>query len=147
LIIEQETDMRDAAQHHVRTISYDPDSIRIAGRRCEVPNPAWILCRTRYQYPILDDVTLRRWTVQGRVEPRDFLVSPRLDVCIQARDIAELKDIFRAKTARQLERASWRLVAAGLILFAVVPLFGVVLFASAIVTAISSIRQRGPITR
>ena len=140
--------MRTSSQLKVRTISYAPESIRPSARRPTlIANPAWILCRRRYQYPIEDESLLRQWTSQGHIQPCDYLVSPRLDCCVQARDIAELNTIFRKATSRRLEKITRGLLLGGLLLVALAPLLAGMLFASAIGTAVSSIRVLTPIHR
>ena len=57
--------------------------------------PAWILCRGLNQFPIADDATLQRWAERSRVRPDDYMVNPRLDTCVQAKDLAALKIFFK----------------------------------------------------
>ncbi len=86
-----------------RSMSYAPESIRPCGRgkrAISVPRPEWILCRNLDEFAIPDNEVLRRWTEQGRVRPTDYLFNPRLDTCVQAKDIAELDAIFHKTTAR-----------------------------------------------
>lgn len=76
--------------------------------------PAWILCRNLKQFPIADDATLLQWTRQGRVQPSDYLVSPRLDTCVEAREVAGVATILRAKTIQTLRSIARRVVFAGI---------------------------------
>lgn len=57
--------------------------------------PAWILCRGLHQFPIADDAMLQRWAERSRVRPDDYLVNPRLDTCVQAKDMAALKILVK----------------------------------------------------
>jgi len=57
--------------------------------------PAWILCRGLHQFPIPDDATLRRWAERSRVRPDDYLFNPRLDTCVQARELPALEIFFK----------------------------------------------------
>ena|SRR3989442_13522032 len=61
--------------------------------------PAWILCRGLNQFSIPHDATLQRWAERSRVRPDDYLVNPRLDTCVQAKDLAALflKTTFSAR--------------------------------------------------
>src|SRR6266545_317729 len=89
----------------VRSITYAPESLRPSTRRARsisAPQPEWIFCRKLDAFPILDNAVLQRWTEQGRIRPGDYLVNPRLDICVQAKDIAELDAVFRKATARLL---------------------------------------------
>ena len=127
----------------VRSISYAPESIRPSSRRARsisAPRPEWILCRKRDSFPIPDNAVLQRWTEQGRVRPDDYLVSPRLDVCVQAKDIAELDAVFRKATARLLGKISRGLALGGLALVWTAPLFGSLMLVTAIAAAILSLR-------
>ena len=127
----------------VRSITYAPESIRPSrcrARAISAPQPEWILCRRRDAFPIPDNAVLQRWTEQGRVRQDDYLVSPRLDVCVQARDIAELDAVFRKATARLLGNICRALALGGLALLWMAPLFGSLMLATAIATAILSHR-------
>lgn len=53
--------------------------------------PAWILYRRLDEFPIPDSVVLQRWAERGRIEPDDFLLNPRSDACVQAKEITELR--------------------------------------------------------
>jgi hypothetical protein len=78
---------------------------------------------------------LQGWAGQGRVRPDDYLVSLELDLCVQARDVAELDAIFRKSRARLLSRI-WRAIAgAALVLAWVEPLLGAAILVSAIAAA------------
>ena len=78
---------------------------------------------------------LQSWTEQGRVRPDDYLVSLELDLCVQARDVAELAAIFQKTRARLLGKV-WRSIACAALGFACVqPLFGAALLISAIVAS------------
>jgi hypothetical protein len=135
---EKSNDMSPA-----RSISYAPESLRPSSRRAQsssAPRPEWILCRKLDEFPIPDNSVLQRWTAQGRIRPDDYLVSPRLDVCVQAKDIAELDAVFRKATARLLDKISRGLVLGGLALVWMAPLFGSLMLVSAIAAAILSLR-------
>jgi hypothetical protein len=69
----------------------------------------WILCRNQAAFPIANDAELLRCAERGRLRPDDYLVNPRLDTCVQAREMVELKVIFRKKTIQRLEKVSWLL--------------------------------------
>lgn len=68
--------------------------------------PAWILYRRLDEFPIPDSVALQRWAEGGRIEPDDFLLNPRSDACVQAKEIAELKAIFHKVAVRRVEKIS-----------------------------------------
>ena len=103
-------------------------------------DPQWTLCRKSKAVPVSDNAMLQRWTEQGRVEPDDYLVSHQLDLCVQAKDIAELDAVFRRTRARLLEKTSRILACAGLVVVWLVPVLGSLLFAVATGTAILSVR-------
>jgi hypothetical protein len=84
---------------------------------------------------------LRRWTEQGRVRPTDYLVSPRLDTCVQAKDIADLDVIFRRATARRLGKISRGLALGGISVVWMAPLVGSLMLLVATVGAILSSRR------
>jgi hypothetical protein len=108
-----------------------------------VPRPEWILCRKRQEFPILDNAALQRWTEQGRVRPDDYLVSPRLDVCVQAKEIAELDAVFHKGKARVLANIARGFALASLALVWFAPLFGSLMLVSAVAAAILSRRAIG----
>jgi len=127
----------------VRLISYAPESIRPCSRRdraISVPRPEWILCRNQDEFPVPDSAVLRRWTEQGRVRPTDYLVSPGLDTCVQAKDIADLDVIFRRAPARRLGKISRGLALGGISVVWMAPLVGSLMLFVAIVAAILSSR-------
>jgi hypothetical protein len=64
--------------------------------------PAWILCRGLNQFPIADDAMLQRWAERRRVRPDDYLVNPRLDTCVQAKEMAALKIFFKDNVCSHL---------------------------------------------
>ena len=74
------------------------------------------------------------------MRPDDYLVSPRLDVCVQAKDIAELDAVFRKATARLLGKISRGLALGGLALVWTAPLFGSLMLVTTIAAAILSLR-------
>lgn len=90
----------------IQTITYDPQSIR--GRRERLGNgqAAWILCRRLEQFPIENDQTLWRLAEHGRVKPDDFLFNSNCGACLQARDIPELRVIFRNAAIHRIEKIS-----------------------------------------
>jgi hypothetical protein len=57
-------------------------------------------------FPVEDDRMLLSWAERGRLRPDDYIVSPRLDVCVQAKEITELAEIFNSATLRRLRRIS-----------------------------------------
>jgi hypothetical protein len=63
-----------------------------------------------------------------------------LDVCVQAKDIAELDAVFRKATAHMLGNVSTGLVLGGLALVWMSPLLGSLVLATAIAAAILSLR-------
>lgn len=92
----------------------------------------WTICRDRSVFPVPDNETLERWTEQGRVRSDDYLVNHPLDVCVQAREVAELDAIFRKARAHVLTRISRALACCALGLGWVAPLFGTIILMSAI---------------
>ena len=108
-------------------------------RSISAPRPEWILCRKLDVFPVPDNVVLQRWTEQGRIRPDDYLVSPRMDVCVQAKDIAELDAVFRKATARLLGKISRGLTLGGLALVLMAPLFGGLTLVTAIAAGILSL--------
>lgn len=68
--------------------------------------PAWILYRSLDEFPIADSVVLQRWAERGRIEPDDYLLNPRADTCLQAKEISELKAIFHKAAVRRFEKIS-----------------------------------------
>lgn len=125
-----------------RSISYAPQPIRPSAATMSnaAPRPEWTLCRKLEQVEIADGAVLQRWTEQGRVLPDDYLVSNDLDLCVQAREVAELDAVFRRKRAGVLCRASSMLVCAGLALVWLAPVIASALLASAIASAILGCR-------
>jgi hypothetical protein len=121
-----------------RSISYAPMSYgRIRSESCagSTSRAAWTLCRKFEAFPVRDNAMLEHWTEQGRVRPDDYLVSLDLDLCVQARDVAELEVIFR-KTRARLFGKVWRWTAcAAILLVWVQPLLGATLLVSAIAAA------------
>jgi hypothetical protein len=127
----------------VRSMSYAPESILPPSRRTRpiaARKAEWTLCRKLNAVPIADNATLQRLTERGRVRPDDYLVSRQLDVCVQAKEIAELDAVFRKATAHLLGKISRGLACAALALVWLLPLFGSLMFAGAIATAILSFR-------
>ncbi len=124
-------------------MSYAPESILPPSRRprpIAARSPEWTLCRKLNEVPIADNAALQRLTEQGRVRPDDYLVSRQLDVCVQAKEIAELDAVFRKATARLLGKISRGLACAALALVWLMPLFGSLMLVSAITAAILSFR-------
>lgn len=111
-----------------RSISYAPEE-----PMADSSVPAeWTICRNRSVFPVPDNATLERWTEQGRVRSDDYLVNHALDVCVQAREVAELDAIFRKARARVLSRISRALACCALVLGWMAPLFGTFILMSAI---------------
>ncbi len=127
----------------VRSISYAPESILPPSRRPQPiadRSPEWTLCRRLNAIPIADNAALQRLTERGRVRPDDYLVSLELDVCVQAKEIAELDAVFRKATACLLGKVSRGLVCVALALVWLLPLLGSLMLVSAIAIAILSFR-------
>jgi hypothetical protein len=126
-----------------QSISYGPESSSM--RQGSSPRrPDWTLCRSLKEFPIPDNAVLQRWTEQGCVRPCDYLVNHQLDVCVQAKDIAEVDAVFRKSTARLLGKVCRALLCGAVALVWLTPLFGSVMMASAIVAAILSFRAARP---
>lgn len=68
--------------------------------------PAWIVCRKLQQFPISDDLELLSLAERGRIRPDDYLFSPRFEACIQAKQIAEIEEIFYQARLRRLRNIS-----------------------------------------
>jgi len=68
--------------------------------------PAWIVCRKLQAIPVDDDAALLRLAERGRLRPDDYLVSLCLDICVQAKEIAEVAEIFHETRVRRLRRIS-----------------------------------------
>jgi hypothetical protein len=119
-------------------MSYAPESIGTdavkRARSAEVPE--WTLCRNLNVVSIPDSAILRRWTAEGRVRPDDYLVNHQLDLCVQAKEIAELDAMFRKDSARLSGRICAGLLCAASLLAWPIPLFGGVLLIGAIVAAV-----------
>jgi hypothetical protein len=122
-----------------RSISYAPQSPR-SGRVPSTSNPRaeWTLCRQSVEFPVADDAMLRHWTEQGRVRGDDYLVHGRLDMCVQASEVAELDAIFRKARSRRLERIARTLACAAIATLWFVPLIGTVILLAAVGTAVVS---------
>jgi hypothetical protein len=58
-------------------------------------HPGWILCRKLQEIPVPCVDVLGDWAERGRIRPDDYLVNPVLERCFQAREIPDLKAIFR----------------------------------------------------
>ena len=72
-----------------------------------VDDSRWVLCRNFQAIPIPAIGVLPAWAERGRLLPDDFLVNTALDVCVQAREVPELHDVFR-RTRRGLFERLWR---------------------------------------
>lgn len=57
--------------------------------------PGWTVCRKYHEIPVPDVDVLPFWAERGRLQPDDYLVNGRLEVCFQAKDVPELNAIFR----------------------------------------------------
>ena len=68
--------------------------------------PAWIICRKLQAIPVDDDAALLRLAERGRIRPDDYIVNRRLDVCVQAKDIAEVAGILHNARVRRLRKFS-----------------------------------------
>ena len=119
-----------------RSISYAPETRSLGDSpMSSAAVGAWTLCRKFDAFPVRDGAMLQSWTEQGRVRPDDYLVSLELDLCVQARDVAELAAIFQKTRARLLGKV-WRSIACAALGFACVqPLFGAALLISAILAS------------
>lgn len=60
-----------------------------------VDDSRWVLCRNFQAIPVPAIDVLPAWVERGRLLPDDFLANSALDVCLQARDVPELNDVFR----------------------------------------------------
>ena len=89
-----------------------------------VPPGAWTLCRKFESFPARDAAMLQRWAEQGRVRPDDYLVSVERDLCVQARDVAELEAVFRTVRARLFLKISRGIACTALALALAEPLVG-----------------------
>jgi hypothetical protein len=65
----------------------------------------WLLCRNLQEIAVPNADVLPRWAERGRLRPDDYLVNPRLELCVQAKDVPDLKAIFRKQRMRYLEPA------------------------------------------
>jgi hypothetical protein len=125
----------DLVMSRTRSISHAPDR-RENSHPEPTPRGAWTLCRKFESFPVRDNAMLQSWTEQGRVRPDDYLVSLELDLCVQARDVAELAAIFQRGRARLLGKI-WRAAACGALLLAwFSPLSGAAILLSVIAAAI-----------
>ena len=114
-----------------RSISYAPFPTGRPGgpsRTRSLAEAEWTLCRDLETFAIANDAALRRSTAQGRIRPDDYLVRRDLDVCIQAKDIAELDAVFRARRSRRIARICDALGLLALALVWFTPLFGTLVF-------------------
>lgn len=111
-----------------RSISYAPDR----PAQSSSSQPEWTICRSGSVFPVPDNATLERWTRQGRVRSDDYLVNHPLDVCVQARDVAELDAILRKAKAHVLGRIGCALAWVALAFAWPAPLFGSLVLTSAI---------------
>lgn len=107
------------------SMTYAPDSIRSSVRL--VPSagtrrPAWILCRKLDEVAVTDTATLQRWAEHGRIQPDDELFDPDREICLEAREIAELRTIFREAAGRRLVNGATWLLAVGALLVVCVAL-------------------------
>ena len=69
--------------------------------------PAWILCRNFDQFPVRDAAVLQEWVERGRVRPDDYLFDPHRDICLQAKELAELQGFFRKAALRRFRGTFW----------------------------------------
>ena len=65
-------------------------------------HPGWIVCRNLTQLAVPSVDVLPRWAERGRIRPDDYLVNPVLEVCYQAKDVANLNAIFHRGRSRYL---------------------------------------------
>ena len=105
------------------------------------PAPGWILCRNLDEFPIPDNAVLRRWTEQGRVRRTDYLVNPRLDTCVQAKDIADLEVIFRKTPSCRIAYLSRALALGGFAVVWMAPLVGSLMLLAAIASALHYLKE------
>lgn len=103
--------------------------------------PEWILCRNLDEFPVPDNAVLRRWTEQGRVRPTDYLVNPRLDTCVQAKDIADLEVIFRKTPSHRLGYLSRALALGSFAVVWMAPLVGSLMLLAAIALALHYLKE------
>jgi len=78
----------------------------LPGMRYAEVKPAWIICRKSSAFPIDDDAALLQWAERGRIRRDDYIVDRRLDICVQAKEIAEVEEIFQQTRLRRLRRIS-----------------------------------------
>lgn len=124
----------------VRSMSHAPESIRPSSR-ASVPRPEWILCRNLDEFPIPDQGALLRWTEQGRIRRTDYLVNPRLDTCVQAKDMADLQVIFRKTPWHRLGKLSRALALGGCAVVWMAPLVGSLMLLTAIAAALLYLKE------
>lgn len=143
-IMEKHTE-RDVMSRF-RSISYAPWSTEdFYGTGTSLaPQPEWTLCRKYKELPIQDNSMLRSWTARGRVLPSDYLVHRELDVCVQARDIAELGPVFRKARLRRLARICIGLGLGAAMLLSLAPLLASAVLVAALILAGRSSRMSRP---
>ena len=59
------------------------------------PAHGWSICRDFQEFPVPDVDTLLLWAEHGRIHPDDYLVNAPSEACFQAKEVPELKAIFR----------------------------------------------------
>lgn len=118
------------------SMSYAPDSIRSSVRLApstKARRPAWILCRNLDEFAVPDTGTLQRWAERGRIQPDDELFDPDREICLEAREIAELRTIFRKAARRRLVKAAaWLLAVGALLAVWVAPMLGALMLGAAL---------------
>jgi hypothetical protein len=70
----------------------------------------WVVCRKWQQIDVPNIDVLPRWAERGRIRPDDYLVNSALETCLQAKEIPDLKAIFRKARMRRLEMVISRCV-------------------------------------
>lgn len=106
-------------------------SVRLASP-AKAQRPAWILCRKLDQVDVPDSGALQRWAEHGRIQPDDELFDPDREICLKAREIAELQTIFLKATGRWWVTVAWLIAVGALLVVWVAPLFGVLMLGAAL---------------
>ena len=60
-----------------------------------VDDSRWVLCREFRAIPVPSIDVLPSWAERGRLLPDDYLANSPLEICLQAKEVPELNDIFQ----------------------------------------------------
>ena len=129
------------------SMTYAPESIQSSGRlapSARARRPAWILCRNLNEVGIPDNGALQRWAERGRIQPDDELFDPHREICLEAREIAELRMIFRKLSGRRLVKAAWLLALGAMVVVWVAPLIGALMIGAALAAEVKHRRISHP---